>query len=100
MKKIVAMTAGVALTVALTAAPAAAHHPEPYSFITCAWTRQNTDHVVDHAHIELLNSSALVAFCETHDVDTRCKYEAVMWKGGLITGPYPAHGNCRDFPAS
>lgn len=98
MKKIATLAAGAALTIAVSATPAEAHNPNVLAFIACAWDRPNTDHVVDHSHPFFLNEFVLLINCESHDVDTRCRYVAAMWRGGLITGPYPPGGSCKEIP--
>lgn len=96
MKRLLLVLVGVAALVIASAVPASAHTPNPYANWACGATRENRDHVLDHAHPYILTTDIVVATCASHDIDTRCEWHASLDRQG-VTARYFVR--CRQIPA-
>lgn len=88
--------AGVFAVAMASMTPAAsAHRSDSLSFLACAAKRSNPDHVIDHSHPLAIGNGWAWYYCESHDIDTRCKYTVILVEGGIL-GPFGS--SCRQIP--
>lgn len=85
MKRLLLMFVGGVALVVGSVMPASAHANTPFAYWACGASRENRDHVIDHAHGYLLTSTVLLSFCVSHDIDTRCEWHAGMDRAGRVT---------------
>jgi hypothetical protein len=78
-----------------SAVPASAHIYDSHGLVACVETnpfsRAGLAWIPDHAHPLWFNEFATRFGCLGHAGVLQCRWEALYWADGTVTGPYTSH---------